>query len=137
MLDISDQIAMSNSVTCVDQTGTNSVTCVDQTGTLSGIRTLHLLLPRVHVEVFAQKERVGDLHLTVRSQTWTLIDQIVVILLRLYVDQTVLRRSSSSSETFLELISPKLLIRIFTAARLILPSRVLIVVHLLIRAGGK
>ena len=86
MLDVSDQVAMSN-----------SVTCVDQTGTLSSIRTLYLLLPGVHVEVFAQKERVGDLHLTVRSETWALIDKIVVILLWLYVDQTVLWGRSSST----------------------------------------
>ena len=132
MLDVSDQVAMSN-----------SVTGVDQTGTLSSIRTLDLLLPGVHVEVFAQKEGVGDLHLTVRSQTGTLVDQIVVLLLWLDVDQTVLRWSSRSgstksgdlnnrqlqlnepnlpSETFFKLISSKLLIRIFIATRLTLPK---------------
>ena len=86
MLDVSDQVAMSN-----------SVTGVDQTGTLSTIRTLYLLLPGVHVEVFAQKERVCNLHLTVRSQTRALIDKIVVVLLWLYVDQTVLWGSYSST----------------------------------------
>ena len=89
MLDVSDQIAMSD-----------SVTCVDKTGTLSSIRTLELLLPGVHVEVFAQKERVCNLHLTMRSKTWALIDKIVLILLWLYVDQTV--QGSSSSRTVLD-----------------------------------
>ena len=127
MFDVSDQVAVSDSVICIDQTGPLS---------LSPLTTLHLLLSGVHVEVFAQKEGVGDLHLTVRSQTWTLVDQIVVLLLWLDVDQTVLRWSSRSSstksgdlnnrqlqlnepnlpsETFFKLISSKLLIRIFIA----------------------
>ena len=127
MFDVSDQVAVSDSVICIDQTGPLS---------LSPLTTLHLLLSAVHVEVFAQKEGVGDLHLTVRSQTWTLVDQIVVLLLWLDVDQTVLRWSSRSSstksgdlsnrqlqlnepnlpsETFFKLISSKLLIRIFIA----------------------
>ena len=127
MFDVSDQVAVSDSVICIDQTGPLS---------LSPLTTLHLLLSGVHVEVFAQKEGVGDLHLTVRSQTGTLVDQIVVLLLWLDVDQTVLRWSSRSSstksgdlnnrqlqlnepnlpsETFFKLISSKLLIRIFIA----------------------
>ena len=127
MFDVSDQVAVSDSVICIDQTRPLS---------LSPLTTLHLLLSAVHVEVFAQKEGVGDLHLTVRSQTGTLVDQIVVLLLWLDVDQTVLRWSSRSSstksgdlnnrqlqlnepnlpsETFFKLISSKLLIRIFIA----------------------
>ena len=92
---------------CVpDQVSMNdSVICIDQTGNVSTITNLCLLLVGVHVIVLAQKERVGDLHLTVRSQTWALIDQIVVILLWLYVDQTVLRWSSSSTTLLDQLTS--------------------------------
>ena len=83
---------------CVpDQVSMNdSVICIDQTGNVSTITTLCLLLVGVHVIVLAQKERVGDLHLPVRSQAWALVDQIVLILLCLYVDQTVRWGSSST-----------------------------------------
>ena len=74
----------------------DSVICVDQTGTLSTITTFPPFLFGVHVVVLAQKERVGDLHLPVRSQAWALVDQIVLILLCLYVYQTVRWGSSST-----------------------------------------
>ena len=76
----------------------DSVICVDQTGTLSTITTFPPFLFGVHVVVLAQKERVGNLHLPMRSKTWTLVDKIVLILLWLCVDQTVLWRSRSTTE---------------------------------------
>ena len=87
MFDVSDQVTVSDSIICVDQTRAISV-----------LTTRHLFLSAVHVEVLAQEERVGHLHLAMRSQARTLIDKIVVLFLWLDVDQTVLRGSSSSSK---------------------------------------
>ena len=93
---------------CVpDQVSMNdSVICIDQTGNVSTITNLCLLLVCVHVIVLAQKERVGDLHLTVRSQAWALVDQIILIFLCLYVDQTVLLGSSSTTQVASDTYSP-------------------------------
>ena len=85
MFDVSDQVTVSD-----------PIIGVHQRGTISALATRHLLLSAVHVEVLAEEERVGHLHLAMRSQAGALIDKIVILLLWLDVDQTVLRGSSSS-----------------------------------------
>lgn len=126
MFDVSDQVTMSD-----------PIIGVDQTGTVSPVTTRHLLLSAVHVEVLAQEEGVGHLHLAMRGQARALIDKIVVLLLWLNVDQTVLRSRGRSSETFLQLVSPYFPIWIFIATRLTLASREMTVVDLLLRTGGE
>ena len=85
MFDVSDQVTVSDPIIGVDQTRAISV-----------LTTRHLFLSAVHVEVLAQEERVGHLHLAMRGQARALVDKIVVLLLWLNVDQTVLRSCGRS-----------------------------------------
>ena len=49
----------------------------------------------VHVEILLEEEWVGHLHLAVRSQPWTLIDKVLILLRTVNVNKTLLAESAA------------------------------------------
>ena len=62
-----------------------------------------LPLPDIPVEVLAEKEGVGHLHLPVRGEAGTLVDEVLLLLLRINLDQTLLSARSIAGRKYINI----------------------------------
>ena len=84
-LDVPHNVAVSDGVVSVDGAG------LDLSPLVPGPRqVIH-----VHVEILLEKERVGHLHLAVRGQAGTLVDEVLILLRAVNVNKTLLTKSAA------------------------------------------